>query len=70
MVNNTGSTDRSVRAVGGAVLATAGIATLGGTLEFGTVVGAVAPLIGGALLGTALTRARLLYRVLGIDTSA
>ncbi|ELZ09567.1 hypothetical protein C478_15347 [Natrinema thermotolerans DSM 11552] len=62
--------DRNVRAVGGAVLSAVGVATLVGALEFGTAVGAVALLIGGVLVGTALTRTCLLYRILGVDTSS
>ncbi|OLZ40580.1 hypothetical protein A6E15_06055 [Natrinema saccharevitans] len=70
MKHNVGATDRNVRAVGGAVLAAVGVAILGGALEFGTAVGAVALLIGGVLVGTALTRTCLLYRILGVDTSS
>ncbi len=66
--HNIGSTDRNVRAVGGAVLAVLGVAILIGVLEFGTAVGAVALVIGGVLLGTALTRTCLAYRLLGVDT--
>ncbi|RKD89053.1 YgaP family membrane protein [Halopiger aswanensis] len=68
MEHNIGSTDRNVRAVGGAVLAVLGIAILIGALEFGTAAGAVALLIGAVLLGTALTRTCLAYRLLGVDT--
>lgn len=67
---NIGSTDRIVRALGGAVLAAVGVATLAGALDFGTAAGTVAVLIGSVLLGTALTRTCLLYRILGVDTSA
>ncbi|WP_090623102.1 YgaP family membrane protein [Natrinema salaciae] len=69
MKNNIGSTDRIGRAVGGAVLAAIGVATLVGALEFGTVVGVLAVVVGAVLLGTALTRICLLYRILGVDTS-
>ncbi|MFC6719024.1 DUF2892 domain-containing protein [Natrialbaceae archaeon GCM10025810] len=70
MEHNIGLVDRNVRAVGGTVLAVLGIAILIGVLEFGTVVGALALVIGGVLLGTALTRTCLLYRILGVDTGA
>ena len=70
MKYNIGATDRNVRALGGAVVALVGVATLAGALEFGTVTGAVAVLIGTVLLGTALTRTCLVYRILGVDTSA
>ncbi|PCR88955.1 YgaP family membrane protein [Natrinema ejinorense] len=69
MEYNIGSTDRTVRAVAGAVLAAVGIAILGGALEFGTTLGGVALVIGVVFLGTALVRTCLLYRILGIDTS-
>ncbi|UHQ95134.1 YgaP family membrane protein [Haloterrigena alkaliphila] len=70
MKHNIGWTDRIVRAVGGAGLAAVGIAALSDALEFETTASTAALLIGGILLGTALTRTCLLYRILGVDTAA
>ncbi len=68
MESNIGSVDRRARLVGGAVLLVIGIATLAGVLEYGVAAGAIAAVVGGVSLGTALTRFCLLYRVLGVDT--
>ncbi|WP_254532599.1 YgaP family membrane protein [Natrinema gelatinilyticum] len=69
MKHNIGSADRVVRLIGGALLVVIGVASLAGLLEFGTVAGVGAVLIGAIFLGTALTRVCLVYRLLGIETS-
>ena len=66
--SNIVSADRIIRALGGAILAAVGIATLVGTLEFGTAAGAVALLIGGILLVTALARICPAYRLVDVGT--
>lgn len=68
MENNVGSVDRIARLVGGAALAAIGIASLADVLHAGTVVGAIATLVGLIFFGTGLTRFCLLYQLLGIDT--
>ena len=68
MENNIGSIDRIVRLVGGAVLAAVGIAALADLLHAGTIVGAVATVVGIVFFATGLTRFCLLYQLLGVDT--
>jgi len=69
MEHNIGAPDRRTRVVVGAMLATVGLATLGGLLGLGPTVGAVATLLGVVLVATGRVRICLLYRLLGIDTS-
>ncbi|MDQ2049914.1 DUF2892 domain-containing protein [Natronolimnohabitans sp. A-GB9] len=68
METNVCAIDRVVRIGLGAVLAIAGVAVLGEFLAFGTVVGAVALLVGLVLLGTGTIQLCPLYHVAGIDT--
>lgn len=68
MQNNVGSIDRLVRLVGGAVLVAIGIASLAHLIPAGTVVGAIATLVGLVFFGTGLTRFCLFYQLLGVDT--
>ncbi|MDZ5810542.1 DUF2892 domain-containing protein [Halorubrum sp. AD140] len=69
MENNIGTTDRRIRIVIGVALAAVGLASLGGLLGVGTVVGTALTLLGLVLAGTGLVRVCLLYRLLGVDTS-
>jgi hypothetical protein len=66
---NIGGEDKRTRIVAGVSLAAVGLATLGGLLEFGTTVGAVASLLGVVLVATGLVRVCLLYSLFGVDTS-
>ncbi|MFD1562338.1 DUF2892 domain-containing protein [Haloarchaeobius amylolyticus] len=68
MQNNVGSVDRLVRLVGGAVLVAIGIASIVHILPAGTIVGAIATLVGVVFFATGLTRFCLLYQLLGVDT--
>ncbi|WP_135664716.1 YgaP family membrane protein [Halorhabdus rudnickae] len=69
MEQNVGSVDRTVRIVAGLVLGAVGLAVLAGFLSaLGTVIAALALVVGVVLLGTALTRQCLLYELVGIDT--
>jgi len=70
METNIGSVDRIARLVGGAVLTAIGIAALADILHAGTIVGAIATLVGLVFFGTGLTRFCLLYQLLGVDTCA
>jgi len=65
---NIGGVDRWARIVAGLALVVVGVATLGGVLSFGTMVGAIATLLGGVLVVTGLVRVCPLYRLLGVDT--
>ncbi|WP_276274241.1 YgaP-like transmembrane domain (plasmid) [Halobacterium sp. NMX12-1] len=69
MKNNIGAADSRIRIGGGLGLAAVGVASLGGLLGVGTVVGTVLALLGLVLAGTGLVRVCLLYRLLGVDTS-
>ncbi|SFS10312.1 Protein of unknown function [Halomicrobium zhouii] len=69
MEYNIGTADRAVRLAVGGLLAALGGASLAGALETGPLVGVLALLVGAVLIGTALTRVCLVYRVLGIDTA-
>jgi hypothetical protein len=69
MKHNVGSADRAVRLFVGALLALIGVASIGGVVGFGQIAGAVAVLLGGVLLGTALTQSCPLYQLAGMDTS-
>ena len=69
MKNNIGTVDRRTRLVVGALLAAAGLASLGGLLGLGTTVGTVLTLVGVVLVATGLVRVCLVYRLLGVDTS-
>ncbi len=69
MKNNIGAADSRVRIGIGLGLAAVGVASLGGLLGVGTVVGTVLTLLGLVLAGTGLVRVCLLYRLLGVDTS-
>ena len=69
MKNNIGATDRLTRIAVGTVLSAVGLASLGDVLGFGTMVGAVATLLGVVLVAAGLVRVCLLYRLLGVDTS-
>jgi hypothetical protein len=69
MNSNIGSVDRAVRlGVGGAMAAT-GLAAFAGLVDLSGVVAALAVLLGLVLVGTALVRVCLLYRLVGLDTS-
>jgi hypothetical protein len=50
------------------LLAVFGLANFGGIVAFGDTVGLVAVLVGAILVGTALTRMCLIYRLVGVDT--
>lgn len=67
--NNIGSVDRVVRLGVGGVLAAVGLAAFAGVVDLGGVVAALAVLLGLVLVGTALVRVCLLYRLVGVDTS-
>ncbi|WP_225336605.1 YgaP family membrane protein [Halomicrobium urmianum] len=69
MENNIGAADRGIRLVGGGLLAAVGATVLAGALDAGRLIGALAFLVGVVLIGTALTRVCLAYRVLGVDTA-
>ena len=69
MEKNVGLTDRYVRIAIGLVLGAVGIAVFAGPLaSLGTVVGAIALLVGIVMLGTGLTQRCLLYQPFGINT--
>jgi len=51
------------------VLAAVGLAAFAGVVDLGGVVAALAVLLGLVLVGTALVRVCLLYRLVGVDTS-
>jgi hypothetical protein len=68
METNIGSVDRVTRVLVGAVLAVVGVAVFAGPIEAGAVVGGLALLAGGILLGTAATQFCLLYRLVGVNT--
>lgn len=70
MKRNVGQLDRNVRIAIGIVLGIAGIAVFAGPLDtLGTVIGAIALLVGVVLLATGLTRQCLLYQLIGLDTA-
>jgi drug/metabolite transporter (DMT)-like permease len=69
MEQNVGSTDRYVRIIVGIVLGVVGIAVFAGPLaSLGTIVGALALIVGVVFLGTGLTQRCLLYQPFGINT--
>lgn len=69
MEKNVGITDRYVRIVIGIVLGAVGIAVFAGPLaSLGTIVGALALLVGVVMLGTGLTQRCLLYQPFGFNT--
>jgi uncharacterized membrane protein HdeD (DUF308 family) len=69
MEKNVGLTDRYARIAIGIVLGAVGIAVFAGPLaSLGTVVGAIALLVGIVMLGTGLTQRCLLYQPFGINT--
>jgi hypothetical protein len=69
MKTNIGPTDRTVRLALGALLVVLGFVAVAGIAPGGPVVGALALLVGVVLVGTALTRLCLVYRLVGMDTS-
>ncbi len=69
MKSNIGPTDRTVRLALGALLVVLGLVVVAGIAPGGPVVGALALLVGVVLVGTALTRMCLVYRLVGVDTS-
>lgn len=69
MKNNIGVKDSRTRIVVGLVVGLIGLATLGGLIGFGTMIGAALAIAGLILAGTGFVRVCLLYRLLGIDTS-
>lgn len=69
MEKNVGITDRYVRIVIGIVLGAVGIAVFAGPLaSLGTIVGALALIVGVVMLGTGLTQRCLLYQPFGFNT--
>lgn len=68
MKHNVGPTDRTARLVLGLALAVVGLAGLAGAVDFAQVVVALALVVGAVLVGTALTRVCLVYRLVGADT--
>lgn len=69
MERNVGSMDRNVRIALGIILGIVGIAVFAGPLAtLGSVVGAIALLVGLVMLGTGLTQRCLLYIPFGINT--
>ncbi|WP_336036734.1 YgaP family membrane protein [Halobacterium yunchengense] len=68
MEANVGSTDKTVRLAVGGLLAAAGVAVLAGDVAASPLLGAVAVAAGAILVGTALTRFCLVYRLLGVNT--
>lgn len=69
MERNVGSMDRNVRIALGIILGIVGIAVFAGPLaSLGSVVGAIALLVGLVMLGTGLTQRCLLYIPFGINT--
>lgn len=69
MQQNVGLTDRYVRIAIGIVLGIVGIAVFAGPLaSLGSIVGALALIVGLVMLGTGLTQRCLLYQPLGIST--
>lgn len=68
MEQNVGGLDRTARLVAGPLLLLVGIAVLAEMLEFGTVVGVAAVVVGAVFLGTGLTQRCLLHRIFGINT--
>ncbi|MFC3960064.1 YgaP family membrane protein [Halovivax cerinus] len=72
MKKNVGGTDRTARLVVGPILALVGVAILGGWIglggTLGTVLGALAVLVGVVLLFTGATQVCVLNRLLGVDT--
>ncbi|CCQ33023.1 hypothetical protein HLRTI_001099 [Halorhabdus tiamatea SARL4B] len=70
MERNVGALDRNVRLIVGIALGAIGLAIFAGPLSnLGTVVGAIALLVGVVMLGTGLTQQCLLYQLIGLDTS-
>ncbi|WP_321169167.1 DUF2892 domain-containing protein [Halorubrum sp. SD626R] len=67
--SNIGVKDSRTRIVVGLVVGLIGLATLGGLIGFGTMIGAALSIAGLILAGTGFVRVCLLYRLLGIDTS-
>lgn len=67
--SNIGVKDSRTRIVVGLVVGLIGLATLGGLIGFGTMIGAALAIAGLILAGTGFVRVCLLYRLLGIDTS-
>ncbi|WP_336338809.1 YgaP family membrane protein [Haloarcula brevis] len=67
--HNIGVTDRRTRIIVGLAVGVIGMATLGGLLELGMVVGTILAAAALILVGTGLVRVCPLYRLLGIDTS-
>ncbi|MEF8806439.1 YgaP family membrane protein [Natronomonas sp.] len=68
METNIGSTDRIVRLVAGVILAGLGLANFAGVVELGYTVALIAIIVGAVLVGTAMTRMCLIYRIAGVDT--
>lgn len=69
MEKNVGLMDRNVRIALGIILGVVGIAVFAGPLAtLGTVVGALALVLGIVMLGTGLTQRCLLYVPFGINT--
>lgn len=70
MEPNVGGTDRTVRVIGGPILAILGLLVLVDVIAINPVVGGVLLVIGLVLLGTGLTRRCIINRVLGVDTAS
>ena len=69
MEQNVGPMDRNVRIALGIILGLVGIAVFAGPLgSLGTVVGALALVVGLVFLGTGLTQRCLLYKPFNIST--
>ncbi|MFC4246833.1 DUF2892 domain-containing protein [Natribaculum luteum] len=68
MEANVGGFDRTARLMLGSLLVVFGVGALADILSLGTVVGAVALVIGLVFLATGMTRLCLLYQVVGVDT--
>lgn len=65
---NIGTADRTARLIVGGLLALIGLAMVADVVAVGQLFGTVALVAGVVLIGTALVRTCLLYRLLGIDT--
>ncbi len=68
MDTNVGGLDRTARLVVGVLVAAAGIAALADVLALGTVVGAIALVVGLVLIGTGALQTCPMYQLLGVDT--
>ncbi|MFW6321696.1 MAG: YgaP family membrane protein [Halohasta sp.] len=68
MESNVGGLDRTVRLVGGLLVALVGAGSLANLLPLGSTLGAVLTVGGLIVLGTGLTQQCLAYRLFGVNT--